>query len=197
MADLSKIDTHVADALDRLLHQYKDKPRLESWVSLYVTLLQEVEDTGDSLCMLLDIVTQDGDRLDLIGGIVGVSRAGKNDAEYRIAIYAKIGQNTSNATIEAVIGVMKLLSQADGVFIIANYPATISIQLNVDPAGLDADGLLLVAQKIVAGGVKVGDISAFAGEEAFAFEGPTPGQGFGDEGDPLVGGRFAGILIGT
>ena len=92
---------------------------------------------------------------------------------------------------------MKLLSQADGVFIIANYPATISIQLNVDPAGLDADGLLLVAQKIVAGGVKVGDISAFAGEEAFAFEGPTPGQGFGDEGDPLVGGRFAGILIGT
>ena len=53
---IAKITTHNADALARLLYQYRDSTKLQGLITaLFGTQVQEIEDAGYDLLTRLDI----------------------------------------------------------------------------------------------------------------------------------------------
>ena len=89
--------------------------------------VQDIEDAMRDFLYGLSIDDSEGDQLDHIGEIVGEERLGKTDALYRIAIKIKIGENTSEGTLEKVITIWRLLAPGDDVIITEDPPAKIDI----------------------------------------------------------------------
>lgn len=91
----SRIATHIEDGLDKLLEQYKQKPRIEAWHVAYLRQFQKIEDA------ILDVIIgrlidyAEGVQLDVIGRIVGEFRQDRIDALYRLFIRARIRINRS------------------------------------------------------------------------------------------------------
>lgn len=194
----TKITTHVSDALERLLEQYKGKPRIEGMISCFVEQIQELEDVVFDLPEDLAIATAVGVQLDLIGTIVVQERLGFSDDIYRALLQAKVGENVSKSTPENVIDVVKLLTGAGLVHLQEFYPAGygISIDQDIDPSLIDFfyDRI----ERVDPAAVRLESLVCFDPDEAFAFDGgPGTALGFGDLTAPLVGGTFAKIHVRT
>ena len=192
----TKIITHVQDSLDRLLEQYKTKPRIEGLISCLVEEIQELEDVVHKLPEDLTIVTAIGIQLDLIGTIVVQDRLGFSDTIYRSLLQAKIGENVSKSTPENIIDVVKLLTGATLVDYQEAYPAgsVIGINTDIDPALIDFfyDRI----ERVDPAAVRLDSLACFDPDEGFTFDGgPGPGEGFGDLTAPLVGGVFGKIHV--
>src|SRR3990172_1865011 len=219
MANVIENLVHGDEAVARLAHQFKEHPLIEGMLRSFVQPIQDLEKTLFDLLQDRGIMTAVGAQLDGLGSIVGESRRGRNDEEYRIGILARVAINTSQGTPENAIAVFGLITGASRVHYCRHYTAL------VDPAGPDSfafaggiDGLgfgdLL---DISVGGVFVDiyfqDINAMdssvtifsdvnfeyttenAGEDAFAFDGGIDGLGFGDVFDLTLGGIFAGLVF--
>ena len=197
---ITKITTHDADALARLLYQYQDSTKLKTMVTaLFGTQVQEIEDAVYQLLTRLDIDNSEGDQLDLIGEIVGQSRLGLSDLLYKVWIKAKIAQNVSEGDLERVISIWRLFNpDATVVKIYEYFPASISISSN---AALDVAYAAYLAeifgfmQSVVCAGVSVSNIIVFDPDNAFGLYGSTNAGGFGDLDDSGVGGKFSYIEI--
>lgn len=110
-------------ALARLSAQFSDKPRIAGLVESMVAPLATLE---QDLLALKDqrwIDSAIGVQLDGCGYIAGVARLGRNDADYRLAIKARILGNLSSATPGALIAGVRFLTHADEVQYIESYPA--------------------------------------------------------------------------
>ena len=194
----TKITTHVADALDRLLEQYKGKARIEGLISCLVEQVQDLEDVVHKLPEDLTIATAIGIQLDLIGTIVVQERLGFSDDIYRSLLQAKVGENVSKSTPENVIDVVKLLTGAGLVHLQEMYPAGygIAIDTTIDPSLIDF--FYQRIERVDPAAVRLDQLVCFDPDEAFAFEGgPGTAAGFGDLTLPLVGGLFAEIHVQT
>jgi hypothetical protein len=128
----------LAEAESRFLEQLKDKDNFLKLVEVFTEAIQEVHDVLLDMLDLLNIDTQEGDQLDGIGSIVGEERLGRTDADYRIALKARIRINVSRGTIEDIYSLLALIV-GDGVTIELEelQPATIQVHLNqpvIDPA---------------------------------------------------------------
>ncbi len=100
-----RITDHVARALARLKQQFKDKPRLEAFLSLLVGPAQPLEDALWQLLVERQIDTAIGVQLDKLGKIVGERRLGRDDETYRRLIRARISTNNSDGLVEDLIQV--------------------------------------------------------------------------------------------
>lgn len=177
----SKKLTHVAEAVANLISQFEGKQRIETLVSIFVGQIQELEDAFSDILTETTIDNSVGVNLDNIGLIVGEPRAGRNDTQYRIAIKARIGLNTSGGTIENIISIV--ISVANAVVtveIIEYFPASFTARIiePIDPAVTDTDRIA----EFIKGGRPAGVNGhlEFAVAGAFQFDGPA-GSGF-DEG---------------
>ena len=170
---ITRITSHIADALARLASQFKEKPRIEALIRAFVSPMDEIEREIYNLNFYRWVRTATGVQLDGLGAIVGEDRRGRNDDAYRLAIITRIAINTSKGTAEDAITVFELLTNATVVHLYEYFPGVVEIYGNVNfEFTLEGNG-----------------------PDAFAFEGGLDGLGFGDVFDPNVGGRFARLVV--
>jgi hypothetical protein len=133
MVDPTKITTHVQEALDRLLSQYKDKEKINGNIAAFAEQAQPLENAFYDCITLRNIDAAVGEQLDGIGRIVGKERGGRNDAKYRIALYGKIGQNVSEGTPQHCISVFNLITESSYCHMMEHWPAEISFFSDTPP----------------------------------------------------------------
>lgn len=192
---LTEITTHVEDALGRLLEQYKGKARFEAIVTQFGLRTQTLESVFAALFNERSLTASVGAQLDGLGQIVDQPRNGLTDEIYRIRLFAKIAQNVSKSTPEDLIGIFKLLMQANKVYYYEVYPAAVYMTaIGGTPIG-DTSEIRKAVNDSRAGGVSI-DLLSTADDNAFSFlEDPDPdGRGFGVLSDPDEGGFFARLL---
>ncbi len=174
---ITPITTHEADALNRLLFQYKGKENLENLIKdLYTTRAQALENGLLPLYNRLNIDLSEGVQLDGIGQIVGQLRLGLSDSFYRIFLKARIGVNVSEGDIARVIDVWKLMTNSNIVQLLEAFPAEVDLYYDVP---LDDDLAVLafsLIQDVVGAGIGVGFAAVFENGNAFALDGDVVGD---------------------
>ena len=136
MAEITIITTHVVDAKDRLIEQYRDAEKLPNFhavLEIFSQRFQGVETILEDWNKDVSIFDAVGIQLDKIGTIVGLARvSGQTDDKYRSLLFIKIMQNNAQGTGEQLITVTKLLTGATIVQYVNLFNATVSLYLNVD-----------------------------------------------------------------
>ena len=125
-----------------------------------------VELENDSLEMSdkWNLKTTYGVALDQIGQILNVSRQGLTDSNYRTKMIGQIAVNSSLGSIEDLIRVFKLISNASHVRILNNNGGTFNVELTGDEVyNLDQ------INNIPAGGTGIGHVY-LVDDESFTFD---------------------------
>lgn len=135
-----------------LPQQYKDASNLNKLLEVIVSPFNELKDVFVDIKNLLDIENNSGVQLDLIGEIVVQKRNGLNDADYRKLLRFKIKKNTSKATVEDIVSILKFLTNGTRVVYSDNPPAAYTIYTNGQTI---PPNLRLEIDKISAAGVSV------------------------------------------
>lgn len=159
--------------LRRFAQEFRGKPLNEGFIDAFAKGFQDMEDGFYSMLINMAVNTATGNQLNLLGDIVGQSRGGRNDNEYRLWIYIKIAINIGKGTPEEVIEIFRLVTGSTVVALYEYFPGVVELYGNVN--------------------FEYGYLNN--GPEAFAFEGGVDGLGFGDLFDPDIGGIFAEIVI--
>jgi hypothetical protein len=147
----------LEEARGRVLEQLRGKISFDALLEIFTTQATELQ---TALLQILDdtvIADSEGAQLDGIGRIVGESRFGRSDADYRNALLARILLNKSRGTIEDILGV--LLAELDGVFTLQfteHAPAGYLLYVveAIDPLVNDPVRIGNVIQQARAAGVK-------------------------------------------
>jgi len=200
--EITTISTHVEDALARLLERYKGKEKTEGIIEALADQFQDLEDVTFSLILGRAISTAEGKQLDLLGTIVDLEReSGLSDERYRVLLYVKIGQNTSQGAPEKLITVLKLLAEADVVFYqnLTRASVLLAADRDLDPSSDPDDVIFLYEnlQKVAAAGIRIDYLVSFSeNDDSFACAGSNADAaalGFGNTLDANAGGKFARI----
>lgn len=188
---ISQIVNHIEQAVDRLLYQYKGKPKIEGLLSAFVKQIQDIEDAAFPLMTDRSVETSVGVQLDQVGDIVGIGRiAGQSDEEFREAIKTQIIQNMNEGTAEQVIAAAKFFLAAEAIWYLEVYPAEIDIFTSQEIDEVDRARIRANIEKFLPAAVSLGSFGNFDAETPFIF---NEGQGFGDVDDPDAGGLLADI----
>jgi hypothetical protein len=196
MAIPGLITTHVEDAYERLLEQFKGKPNLKALLDAFHAQIQELENVFNDLYVQRVISNASGKVLDDMGTIVGQSRIGFDDTRYRSLLLAKVGENTSQGDPEKVLQVVKLLAVANMAAIQEWYPAGYGLYFsNTIPTNL-INFFYERLDRVDPAGVRLEALISFDEADAFAFAGPAGvASGFGDSTNLATGGKLAELNI--
>lgn len=200
---VTKIDSYVADGLNRLLQQYRGKSKIEGFYTAFLQQFQALEDGAYPVAAGREIwngigTPAIGEQLDNIGVLVGIDRNGLSDEEYILFIFGKIAQNNSETTITDVLNVVGYLFQAPTVIIQEIFPAGVAIEIVGTPI---APRLYPIAKQLIKASLGAGIELIFAAvtPAPYAFRFAYPGvngalEGFGDLLNPSIGGVFVGLI---
>lgn len=178
---------HESDIKKLLVDQYCDSTNLLNLLSAISNIKQEIEHVALDLLDKRNLSNSEGTQLDGLGELVGLSREGKTDEEYRTEIGVQIQINLSGGQAEILIGLVASLTNSSVVHLTDSYPARISISFN----GVAPSNLLSVISRLKAAGVGLELIQTT--DNAFVFEGDPDGLGFSDE-EFLDGGEFSEVI---
>lgn len=106
---------HKQKGIDRLVGKLRGKDKLEKLLSLFLNQTQEVEDSLIDFAGKKNIYTSEGDWLDLIGSVLGVTRNLLLDEPYRASLLLKIQTASSSGTHNEVIEAVKGYTNATSV----------------------------------------------------------------------------------
>lgn len=193
---VTKITTHIQDAKNRLLQQYKGKPGFEKIIEAIVGQFQIIEDVLFDLLNNRFLSNAAGKQLDGIGEIVLLDRPeGMDDTTYRIRLRVQILVLTSNGEPETLIQIFKLLLDASSVHLTEISLAALQLLSNVDIPSDKEDLIFSILESAAVGGVRINQIGSFDETEPFVTDGNFLfGKGFGTITDALIGGKFATIV---
>lgn len=181
---------HITRALDRLIEQYKNKPKMSGYISALVKQVQLLESSSEELFDDNDIDNSIGAQLDGYGNIVGLPRViGQDDDTYRALIKLKVIQNLNEGTAEEVIAAAKFFLSDPSILYFEVYPAAINIYTTVVLDDISAVRIRSQIAKFVPAGVSL-DLLGYYDQNTFLFD---LGYGFGDINDPSVGDLLANI----
>lgn len=194
----TQITTHVQDALNRLLQQYKGQPQLADFITSLVTQIQNLEDAIFSLDAGRQVFNAIGEQLDNLGTLVDFPRNALPDDQYLLFILGKIGENFSDTTADKVSQVYAVLLNSGLVQEQDLYPGAAGF--SAASTGVQSSLIPIIFQFIqgsLGAGIRLDFLSIFDPGNAFAFDGgPAQGAaGFGDLNDPTIGGMFASLLV--
>lgn len=167
---------HLAEALANLITQFKDKPRLAALLSSYVDQIQQLETVFSELYSETNLENSVGEQLDGLGSIVGESRQGRGDTEYRNAINARILLNISNGTPEDIVAILLALVDPNTIEIVEDYPGHFDVTI-VDAITLDGPTLATLVQTAKPAGVRAITIWHET-DPYFGFDGDPDADGF-------------------
>jgi hypothetical protein len=194
---VTEITTHVPDALDRLLQQYK-RPLMEGLITVFAQQAQKLENALYPLGTLCQIANAYGAQLDGLGQLLDLPRNGLDDQTYILFLYGKIAEDFSDTTIRAITNVINYVFQAQVVIMQEIYPAGISVQVAGTPLTESLFPLAVsLVQAAMGAGIQLVFIGGSATVDIFRFDGPGvigTENGFGDLNDASVGGGFVSIL---
>ena len=187
------ITDHQLQAIQHLISQYRGLVTVEGTVSALVAPVQDLEDALVTLNTMRSLSTAVGIQLDLLGAVVGITRAGgQSDDDYRKAIRARVQRNVSQGEPQALIATFLLLTGQNMVLLDELFPASVMMESAWAPASAaEAEMVNAIIDTVAAAGVRAEGIISYDPDAAFAMDGNLPGQGFGDMNDPTVGGLFA------
>lgn len=185
------ISDHIARAKDRLIEQYKEKPKIEGLLEAVVKPLQELEDLFLALGTERWIDSAIGAQLDVVGKIVGALRdVGQNDEDYRLAIKAQIIMNLNQGTPEEIIAAAKFFIGSIFIWYLEVYPAAVDIFSSTVIPEENRAKIRAQLKKFLPAGVSLDSFGQFDEANPFIFSG---GSGFGDVNDANVGGLLADL----
>mgnify|MGYP000467526588 CR=1 FL=1 len=107
---------HVERALNKLLSQFGNSPKIRALLATYIAPIQAAELWLADTIAVVSINAGIGIVLDRIGAIVGRGRKGLADDDYRYALRAQIRINRSCGKAEDFIAVLKLSLNNDPAF---------------------------------------------------------------------------------
>lgn len=194
----NEILDHEDRAKAALVSQYQDKPVLADVIGAHASEVQAAETMLVQLNVERSVDSATGAILDRLGAIVGLTREpGQSDADYRLLIKSQIGKNVSQGEPERLIEVFRTLVSAGLVHLGELFPAEVQLSADVS-LGTEANRNMLfqVMDKVAPAGVRIGYLCEFDPVEPFAFDGGS-GLGFGDDLDPLVGGKLGDCFEDT
>jgi hypothetical protein len=185
---------------DLLIKQYWEKPKAAAEIELQATTWKKVYEFLQSFETEFDLDEAYGDRLDIIGRIVGISRILPTDTlldddDYRFFIRAKIARNTGSPYLvdeqgESIQSVIQFLFDG-GAFVIDNKNMTLTLYVSPD---YDVSKLSVIAELGLLPkpqGVRYNFVQIVVGD-FFGFADNPEAFGFGDKFDPeIIGGVFA------
>lgn len=129
MSSLTQQTDHVGDGVDRLLEQFKDRPRIVALLTAYLNQVQDLEDVLWELFLDRWISTAVGEQLNVIGRVVGEKRQGSLDDEYRAFLRARIRANRSVGLLAELVKIVALI-QDDNLQVLAREydPAAVRLE---------------------------------------------------------------------
>jgi hypothetical protein len=106
----------------KLILSYLDKPNFTSLMKIISTIFTDIQTTNFELRDKFWLEDATGEQLNFIGLLWGLERSGRNNDDYRAAIYVEI-ERTSSGTINEIKS--SLLGSYNGTFVnyFAIYPA--------------------------------------------------------------------------
>lgn len=125
---LTQITDYEARALDRLAAQFSGKPRIAAILNALSAEVQQVEDMLFDLLNKRSIDGGEGVQLDKLGTIVGQPRQSRTDAEYRVALRARIRINLAQGQPEEIIAAIKFATDATFVRLYEFFPAAFLLE---------------------------------------------------------------------
>jgi hypothetical protein len=190
---IEQINNHSEIAIDKLLAQFKEKPKIDALIRMQTDQIQDLENAAFGLYVGRSLQTATGATLDRWGNLLGELRSGRSDSEYRAAMFFKITRNIAQGTPSDLISIFQILTGAQNVKYSEQYPATAFLVGIGMPEGTDTDILGPYIKAAAPAGVRLGQITVATGDRVFGFEGYPASflSGFGDLGDPSVGGFLA------
>ncbi len=129
---INHITDQAARARALLLEQFKGKENFTKLVNVLVAPFQEIEDVAWDLGTLCDLDNSFGVQLDRLGDIFNVSRAGRNDDQFRLAIQIRIFERSTSGTPDELMTVLKALTGGALVHYWPVYPAGIQLLTNAE-----------------------------------------------------------------
>jgi hypothetical protein len=198
VADPNLFSGHIAQALDRLLLQFKGQPNIEGIISAYATQIQELETAVFDLMAERYVLTAVGAQLDGIGKVVDETRRGRDDTDYRVAILGKIQRNKANSTIEDLLTLFGLILPGFGYTLVegtvASFVLSIDEALGVNDPTPEELGAQLHAAK--GGGIRAQMVASTSpADERFEFAAADAvvvdnDKGYADDTPITLGGRY-------
>ena len=158
---------HVEVALSRLPSVWKDKPIMQGFITAFASNIQVIEELLFDMLNNRSVFTAIGAQLDVVGLLVGVARLGRDDLDYRNAVFKQIAINNADGSTENILETVRLLTQVDGVYMWEHPAASFFLLIN----GGYFDGLASTLDAISSAGV--GAVLLF--DEADSF---VPGELF-------------------
>ena len=126
---LTEKTTIVAEGIANLIEQFRDAPNIIALLTPFLTQEQELEASAFEILIDTALPNAIGEQLDGIGRIVGEPRFGRTDADYRIAINARILVNQSEGTPEELIAIVNaLISASTSITFTESFPAEFEIE---------------------------------------------------------------------
>ncbi len=142
MAKPEHITTHAELALARVLQQYVSKPRIEGQISAHAAQKQAAEDALWQLMTEQYLGAAVGWQLDRLGAVLLEPRGALEDAQYALALAARIRMLRSSGTVPDILAVFDALIPGGTKRLIQHWPA--SETLFLDDA-IDGDNAALFA----------------------------------------------------
>lgn len=189
------IATHIIDARNRLLQQYRNLPNIQAILDALVGPYQTLEDAFNDLNTKRGFAAAEGVQLDRLGDIVGIARSGLTDDVYRTRIKIRVIQNLSQGEPDRLIQVYEFLLGASIVLYQENYPAGLALMANAEIPYGQATLIYEQLQNIAPAGVRVDSIGTYAGLGFLFSGGISNGAGFGDLTNLAIGGAFGYIHV--
>ncbi len=186
---LAKITTHAADAVARLLEQFRTGTTMPALVRAFANQAQAAEDALWGVLVLRRLSNATGAQLDVLGRVLGQPREGRADANYVLWLRARMLLNLGSGRPEDLLAIFSAVVQGStGLQLEEQFPASIVLRIGsastVDPA--QAAAILQLAK---AGGVKA-VLESATSIDTTSFAMDPNGAGF-DDGTGTVGGTFA------
>lgn len=145
------VTTHRADAIGRLVSQYKNKPSMESLAGIIGARSQTLEDVVWELVTLRVIGSGVGAQLDDLGAILGEARQARSDSDFRIYLAARILLNKCSGTpeqlLELFVKVLSVANPGQGVTLLEIYPAALAMVLEPTASDSMATALAILLKK--------------------------------------------------
>lgn len=195
------VESHCKDGLDLLIEQYRNKPRIETLLCIYLDQVQELEDALWELLVRRGVSSAFGAQLDMLGAIVGRARGGLENEDYRAWIRAQIRANRSAGSATDILTILSLIfGDAMDYEIREWWPATLTVTLH-DELVLAPSVLFAILKQAKSAGVRL--LLEYTGEdelETFQFASATsPVElstllGFGSTRDATMGGYYAAAV---
>lgn len=189
--NIEHIHNHDQLAKDRILEQYKKSAKLIGLITSFVSGYQEIEDVLKDLRDKRSIDSAEGVQLDRLGKMIGAFRIpGQSDAEYLIAIKARIIHNLNEGTPEEVIEALRFFTTALRVWYLDVYPASVELFTTVPVPITVRESVRAALKSFLPAGVRLDKFGDYNVSNPLILDG---GGGLGDTDNPATGGLLANV----